>query len=207
MTRAWGRPEDSGATSSGPFSWARLFEQFFSADPHEAASAAATFARTIRFWIVRLGVRDAEVSSDDLVQDVLLELTRSRAHIVDAGSLGGWLRTTTVRKVQDRWRGARRTVRRENAAAVESMLAPVLLPEEHVLRKQDHSDLLEAIERLPPLLRACVQLQLRGLSEAEIAERLDATGLDPAPIRRHSVKNWLRKARGELRSALLDKHS
>jgi RNA polymerase sigma factor (sigma-70 family) len=192
--------------SSG-FAWARLFEQFFSSDPHEAASAAATFARMIRFWIGRLGVRDAELSSDDLVQDVLLELTRSRSRIVEVHALGGWLRTTTVRKVQDRWRVAQRTARRENAAPIECLPAPVLLPEDHVLRKQDHSDLLEAIGRLPPLLRECVQLQLRGLSEAEIAERLDASGLDAAPVRRHSVKNWLRKARGELRSALLDKHS
>jgi RNA polymerase sigma factor (sigma-70 family) len=192
---------------TGSFPWARLFEQLFSADRREAASAAATFARMIRFWIARLGVSDAEVSSDDLVQDVLLELTRSRGQIVDARALGGWLRTTTVRKVQDRWRAAQRSVRRENGASVEGLPAPLLLPEEQILRKQDQSDLLEAIERLPPLLRECVELQLRGLSEAEIAERLGAGGLDAGPVRRHSVKNWLRKARGELRSALLDKHS
>src|SRR5262245_11726227 len=150
--------------------WARLFEQFFSADAREAACAAATFARMIRFWTVRLGVRDAELSSDDLVQDVLLELARSRAQIVDAGALGGWLRTTTVRKVQDRWRAARRNVQRENGAGVEHVPAAVLLPEDQILREQDHSDLLEAIERLSPLLRECVKLQLRGFSEAEIAE-------------------------------------
>jgi RNA polymerase sigma factor (sigma-70 family) len=206
MTRR-GRAEDPGETSSGSPVWARLFEQFFSADPHEAAPAAATFARMIRFWTVRLGVRDAELSSDDLVQDVLLELTRSRAQIVDAGALGGWLRTTTVRKVQDRWRAAQRSARRENGTPLEYMPTPALLPEEHVLRKQDHGDLLEAIERLPPLLRECVRLQLRGLSETEIAERLTAAHPDTGPVRRHSVKNWLRKARGELRSALLDEHS
>ncbi len=189
------------------FPWARLFEQFFSADRREAASAAATFARMIRFWIARLGVSDAEVSSDDLVQDVLLELTRSRADIVDTGALGGWLRTTTVRKVQDRWRAAQRNIRLENGTSIEGLPAPLLLPEEQILRKQDQADLLEAIERLLPLLRECVQLQLGGLSEAEIAERLDASGLDSAPVRRHSIKNWLRKARGELRSALLDKQS
>lgn len=193
--------------SSAASPWARLFEQFFSADRREAAAAAATFARMIRFWVVRLGVRDDELSTDDLVQDVLLELTRSRLHIVDARALGGWLRTTTVRKVQDRWRAAQRSARCENGATVEDLPAPVLLPEEEILRKQDHCDLLEAIERLPSLLRECVQLQLRGLSEEEIAQRLDARGLDTAPVRRHSVKNWLRKARGELRSALLGKHS
>ena len=190
--------------------WARLLEQFFSDDLDEAAGAAALFARMIRFWLARLGVRDAELSSDDLVQDVLLELTRSRAHISDPRALGGWLRTTTVRKARDRWRVAQRAPRAHGGDRLESLPASALLPEEEVLRKQDHGDLLDAIARLPPLLRTCVRLQLRGLSEAEIVAALQAdarSGAGDARVHRHSVKNWLRKARGALRQALLEKRT
>jgi len=198
-------PPPDGPTPAGSVCWGSLFERFFSADPDEAAGAAATFARMIRFWMVRVGVRDDEVCSDDLVQDVLLELTRSRAHIADPRALGGWLRITTVRKIQDRWRASRRTPSWQSQEPLESLPAPHLLPDEQVLRKQDHSDLLAAIGRLPPDLRECVQLQLRGLSESEIAQKLEARRVEGTPVQLHTVKNWLRKARGVLRHALLEK--
>jgi len=187
--------------------WVSLLERFVSPDPDEAAAAAATVARMVRFWMLRVGVRDAEVCSDDLVQDVLLELTRSRTQISDPRALGAWLRVTTVRKIQDRWRSARRTPPWQSTEPLESLPASTLLPDEQVLRKQDHSDLLEAIAGLPPALRECVQLQLRGLSESEIARKLEARRVEGAPVQLHTVKNWLRKARGVLRHALLEKHA
>lgn len=187
--------------------WLSLFERFFSPDPDEAAAAAATFARMIRFWMIRAGVRDSQVCSDDLVQDVLLELTRSRVQIADPRALGAWLRITTLRKIRDRWRAARRAPAWQSREPLESLPAATLLPDEQVLRKQDHSDLLEAIDRLPPALRECIQLQLGGLSESQIACALEAHRVEGAPIQLHTVKNWLRKARGVLRHALREKHT
>jgi len=209
---ALGPVEESDTPERGPgppgrAAWDTLFEHFFAGDAEEAAAAAGTFARMIRFWMLRLGVHDGELSSDDLVQDVLLELTRSRPGILDPGALGGWLRTTTVRKVQDRWRGARRGPRWQSSEPLESLPAPVLLPDEQVLRKQDHADLLAAIDRLPPRLRACIHLQLRGLSESEIARELQARHPAGPSVQLHSVKNWLRKARSELRHSLLERPS
>jgi len=200
------RERDPGR-APGRVAWDTLFEHFFAGDTDEAAAAAATFARMIRFWMLRLGVRDDEVSSDDLVQDVLLELTRARPGILDPRALGGWLRTTTVRKVQDRWRAAQRSPRWQCSDQIDALPAHALLPEEQVLRKQDHADLLDAIDRLPPLLRACVHLQLRGLSESEIALELQARRPTGPSVQLHSVKNWLRKARSELRHSLLERPS
>jgi RNA polymerase sigma factor (sigma-70 family) len=195
-----------GPSAAGSVCWQSLFDRFFSPDPDEASGAAATFARMIRFWMIRAGVRDGEVSSDDLVQDVLLELTRSRAHIADPRALGAWLRITTLRKIRDRWRASRRAPTWQSGE-LESLPAPTLLPDEQVLRKQDHSDLLEAIDRLPPALRECIQLQLRGLSEPEIARKLEAGRREGSPVQLHTVKNWLRKARSVLRHSLLEKHA
>jgi len=190
-------------TGSGAVDWEGLFARFFSGEPGEAADAVATFARMIRFWMLRLGVRDSDLSSDDLVQDVLLELTRSRACIHDPTALGGWLRTTTTHKIRDRWRSRRRTPAWLHDVELDSVPAPTLLPDEQVLEKQDRSDLRHAIDRLPSVLRQCIELQLRGLSEAAIARELsDPDASHTVPI--HSVKNWLRKARSVLKHSLLE---
>ncbi len=201
-----GHAESSVSTAprSVPLHWEQLFEEFFSDEPDESARAVATFARMIRFWIVRIGAHEGSFSTDDLVQDVLLELTRSRSSIHDPGAVGGWLRTTTTRKVQDRWRSAQRIPAWLCQDEPELLPEPALLPDEQVLRKQDHSDLLEAIAQLPPLLCQCIRLQLRGLSELEIARRLEAESEDAIRVPVHNVKNWLRKARSLLRSALLE---
>jgi RNA polymerase sigma factor (sigma-70 family) len=190
-----------------PLPWARLFGDFFSPDLRAAEPAAAVFARMIRFWLYRLGIQRSELGFEDLVQDVLLELARSRALIQEPGALGGWLRTTTIRKVSDRWRSAQRRPPTTEGDVLERAHVPLLLPEEQVLRKQDRAELLQAIERLDPLLRACIELHLRGLSELEIAREIEQRGhraRGASSVERHNVKNWLRKARQELRRLLTE---
>ena len=194
-------PRTPPAPSPEALPWNDLYDRLFARDPDVAAPAIETASRMIRFWLVRVGFRDAVCSTDDVVQDVLLELSRSRASIVDPRALGGWLRTTALRKARDRWRAAQRAPGRASES-LELLPAPVLLPDEEVMHKQDRSDLLAAIATLPALLRSCIELQLRGLSEIEIAARLEVEL--GAPVERHSVKNWLRKARTTLRVALLE---
>jgi RNA polymerase sigma factor (sigma-70 family) len=191
-------------TGGSPLAWDALLEGFFSSDVRAAEAAAAVFVRLIRFWLHRVGLRETGLGYEDLVQDVLLELARSRGAIREPRALGGWLRTTTLRKLQDRWR----------ALECRPVLAPLgprehaggwLLPDAQVLAKEDRSELRQAIGRLPPLLRDCVQLHLAGRSEAEIACEIQARGhraRGAAVVHVHNVKNWLRKARQELKRML-----
>jgi RNA polymerase sigma factor (sigma-70 family) len=197
--------EASLVEATGSLPWASLFTAFFSPSLRDAQAASAVFARMIRFWLYRLGIQRSELCFEDLVQDVLLELTRSRVAIQEPQALGGWLRTTTIHKVQDRWRALQRQPPLAQAQAQERPEAPGLLPEAQVLQKEDRAELLQAIERLAPVLRDCIRLHLRGLSESEIAREIARRGhraRGSSSVERHNIKNWLHKARQELKRIL-----
>lgn len=77
-------------SDSAPDSWDRL---------------AAVYAPLLRAWLVRFEI--AEADADDLVQEVLLVVSRELPEFEHSGRTGAfrnWLRTILVHRVRDFWR-------------------------------------------------------------------------------------------------------
>ena len=126
-------------------------------------------------WAVVRGFRLNDADAGDVYQTTWFRLVEKLHLIRDGAGLGSWLATTARREAIDvlRRRG------RESPAEVTDQLAGASsttgLPEEAMLRKEEHRLLWQAIERLPE--RCARLLRLLGASPlpsyAEIAVALD----------------------------------
>lgn len=142
-------------------------------------------------WLtLRLGRRcsDRDVV-DEAVQDTFLVVWRSAARYTGSGAVAAWIWGIGVRRLIDGFR--RRSAR---------LAAPVrgddaLSAEEQVLLGVEHGDLVGALDRLSPELRAVVQATvLDGLTSREAGRLLR--------IPTGTVKTRMRRARMQLREEL-----
>jgi len=134
-------------------------------------------------------------AAEDVVQNVLLAVHRSR-HTYDASRpFGPWLRAVTRNAVVDAARARARRNRREDEL---EKYEPFLSAESEQTRDSAISPgLIEALEKLPPTQRQAVELlHLRELSVAEAAA---SVGISPTAIkvRAHRGRVALRKILGE----------
>ena len=144
------------------------------------------------FVHLRLGrALRAKEESQDLVQSVCREVLSELPHFeprADA-TFRDWLFKTAENKIRDRWRHwqrEKRSVAREveldltenEDASVCSDLATLCTPSRHAAGREEVARLERAFCELPPDYREVIVLaRLRGLTHAQIAERLGRTEL------------------------------
>ncbi|NOT35097.1 MAG: RNA polymerase sigma factor [Candidatus Eisenbacteria bacterium] len=145
------------------------------------------FARV--FATVRRLVGDP-TAAEDITQDVFLKVHRHMNRLDPARDPAPWLFTVALNACRDFWRSeswrrARRTVPLEDPSIALQLHAKGAGPEQAFAQAEDQRRLLEAIDRLPPPLRAAVVLrECEGLDHREIA---DLTRVNYAASRkRHS---------------------
>ncbi|MFC3576557.1 RNA polymerase sigma factor [Streptomyces yaanensis] len=124
-----------------------------------------------RLGLVRLALLlvDDLPTAEDLVQDAFAALVRRHgAWLTGVHDPVAYVRTSVVN-------GARSVLRRRRTARahVPERQSPVPLPEEHVLLKEEHREVLDALRRLTRRQREVLVLRYWShLSEAQIAETL-----------------------------------
>jgi len=128
---------------------------------------------------VRLRVREA-AAAEDVVQEILLALHRSRHTYRPERPFGPWLRSVTRNATIDFFRAQGRRAERELHLRDESeMAAPAERPSDP--GEELSEDLATALEALPPGQRRAVELlQLQELSVREAAEQL---GISPSALK------------------------
>jgi RNA polymerase sigma-70 factor (sigma-E family) len=123
--------------------------------------------------LVRLAVAlvDSEATAEEVVQDAFVNTLRRWSQIEDVSVAEGYLRRAVVNGARDRLR--RRRVRR--VLHVPDPVAPAG-PDELVVLREEHREVLAALRRLPWRQREVLVLRhYAGLSEAETADALGIT--------------------------------
>lgn len=139
----------------------------------EASDALAALHDRHYVRLVRLAVAlvDHEGAAEEVVQDVFVRLLRNWSTLRDVSDIEAYLRRAVVNAARDRLR--RRRVRR---ALPVLHLRPAAGPEDTVLLREEHRQVLAALRQLPPRQREVLVLRHFGsLSEAETAATLDIT--------------------------------
>jgi len=141
--------------------WGALLERFGDGD----AEAARRLAGISLGYLARFGAYEQRDAWDDIVQEVLIRLWRSRDRIQDVERLLGWLRTTTY-NVWATWCARNRVQPRLDED----------LPAADVAGGRGVPELValaRALDELPAPQRAVVEaIYLRGLSFAEAGREL-----------------------------------
>ena len=147
------------------------------------------FAPRLRAFI-RRRVRDDAIA-DDLAQETLLKVYRSRATLRDDTKLEAWLYQIARGTVIDHYR------RRRPQAELPASLASESPDEVAALRAPILASLSRFLEELPPAYREPVRLaELEGLPLARVALRMN--------LSLTAVKSRVRRGRAMLKRKLLD---
>jgi RNA polymerase sigma-70 factor (family 1) len=145
--------------------------------------------RQLAFRITR-----SQQQSQDIVQDVFLNLWGHRAEIDSINNMEGWLYRVTENKLMDflRKTASDERLRRVLWARAKSSIDDT---EKLLEAKECFSTIHKAVSRLPPQRQLIYQLNReKGLNYQEIAEALS--------ISRHTVKNQLSMALRSIRRFL-----
>jgi RNA polymerase sigma-70 factor (ECF subfamily) len=135
--------------------------------------------------------------AEDIVQEVFSQAWRQAAQYdVSRGAVAGWLFMLARSRAIDRLRARR--VRREHASddhQTASIVDPGVSPELQLLSAEQIGRVRGALESLPALQRATIELAYyEGLTHVEIAARLEQ------PL--GTIKTRIRLALGKLRDSL-----
>lgn len=153
----------------------------------EFDASVVEFTARLRAF-VRRRVRD-EPTADDVTQDTLLKVFRSRAALRDGQRLEAWVYQIARSTLADHYR------RRRPAEALPEEIAAEPLDEVAALRESVIASTKRFLEALPEAYREPVRLaELEGLPLAKIALRLDL-GLT-------AVKARVRRGRARLKKRL-----
>lgn len=139
----------------------------------------ARFERMVHGQILRM-TRDQEVS-DDLSQDVFLQLWKVLPAITTSASLAGWLKKVSVNSVISYWR-SRESQRRRIEAMVEAFpRVEEPCPVARLIDEEDRDRVRSALELIPSELRVIITLRVyENLSYDDLAELL---GLELGTVR------------------------
>jgi RNA polymerase sigma-70 factor, ECF subfamily len=155
----------------------------------ELDSAIAGFATKLRGFI-RRRVRD-DATADDLTQETLLKVYRSRDALRDGDRLEAWIYRIARTTLVDHYR------RRRPSDELPATLAAEPADEVARLRLAVVASMRAFLEELPPAYREPVRLaELEGLPLAKIALRLE--------LSLTAVKSRVRRGRAMLKKKLQD---
>jgi len=161
---------------------------FEAAGPAGFETGVLEFAGKLRSF-VRKRVSDP-TDAEDVTQDVLLKIFRSRRHLRDTGKLEAWIYQTARTTVIDYYR------RRRPADELPPDLADSIAPRDEVAEKLRRS-VRAFLATLPEIHREPLQLaEFQGRTAAEIAEQLG--------ISLTAAKSRLARGRALLRRRLLE---
>jgi RNA polymerase sigma-70 factor (sigma-E family) len=131
--------------------------------------------------LVRLAVllTDDRGTAEELVQEAFLLMHKASGRIRDPKTAPAYLRTTVVNLARSRLRRVR--IVRRTAPPLD---VAVSSPEDSLVLREDHREVLAALALLPRRQRECVVLRYYlDLSEAEIARTL---GISTGSVKSHS---------------------
>lgn len=155
----------------------------------EFDASVADFSTKLRAF-VRRRVRD-DATADDVTQETLLKVYRSRATLRDGQRLEAWLYRIARTTLIDHYRKKRASEPLPEALAVEAA------DEVETLRAAMHGSARRFLEALPESYREPVRLaEMEGLPLAKIALRLN--------LSLTAVKSRVRRGRAMLKKALQD---
>ncbi|MEV0192980.1 ECF RNA polymerase sigma factor SigK [Kitasatospora purpeofusca] len=125
------------------------------------------------FGLVRRVLRD-EAQSEEVMQDVMLQVWRGAAHYDPArGEVMPWVMTIAHRRAVDRVRYCRAAADRDRAAVAGAQETPFDDVAERAETHLDHQQVRHCLRGLTDLQRESVLLAYyQGLSYREVAERL-----------------------------------
>jgi RNA polymerase sigma-70 factor (ECF subfamily) len=113
--------------------------------------------------------------SEDLVQDVFVQVYRSLASFRGQSRLGTWIYRIAINVVLMHRRSLRARVAPARTDVPESVEHPGLLPDEEFIRNRNVAALYEHLEKLSEKKRTVFILhELEGLSPSEIAKAVEA---------------------------------
>lgn len=152
-------------------------------------AAVVALAPRLRSFI-RQRVRD-DATADDLAQETLLKVYRTKAKLREGERVDAWLYRIARRVVIDHYRRQRPREKLPEQLAAEST-APVAAVETVMAQA-----LLHYLDELPPLYREPLRLaEIEGLPLAKIALRLDLSVT--------AVKSRVRRGRQQLKGKIQD---
>ncbi len=170
--------------SEGPWQrWGELMAAAQDGDGQAYHLLLTELSPVLRSWI-GLKVRNAS-SAEDVVQEILLSLHRSRHTYRPERPFGPWLRSIARNASIDFFRAQGRRLEDEGHPMQESVAAELALatsaqPQEQVAAGLDPA-LQKALASLPPTQREAVELlQLEDLSVSEAAVKL---GITPSALK------------------------
>lgn len=165
-------------------------------DPSALAPLYDRHARLV--YGLALAVLGNADEAADLSQEVFLSLCTAHGYDATRGTLGAFLTTMTRTRAIDRLRRRTRRVRllRDHHAATPVPVASPT-PLERITQAECTERVRQALDALPPNERRALEMAyFQGLTQAEIAEDLDA------PL--GTVKSWCRRGLFALKGALGD---
>lgn len=113
--------------------------------------------------------------SKDLAQDVFIKIWNTRDRLAEVRNFSSYLYTITRNELHDKLR-KQVFVDSNREALMNYFNIPEASPHELIVKKEERSILLHAVNELPPQLREVFKLsRFEGLSHAEIAKQLNIT--------------------------------
>jgi RNA polymerase sigma-70 factor, ECF subfamily len=145
---------------------------------------------------VALRILRSATDAEDAVQDAWVQVwKRAAAYDARRGNVAAWLLTVVRTRALDRYRSLASRSRAESAAETETSIAQPVDPARDVLQIDTSERVRAALARLEPRQRRVLEIAyFEGLSQSEIAEKLDA------PL--GTVKSWTRQGLMRLRELL-----
>jgi len=182
-----------------------LIERIQAGDDRAVAELAAVYSGKIYRIAVRY-LRNHE-DAEEVVQDVLLTITRKSAAFRGDAALSTWIHRIAFNATMTRLRRATERQRRQEPNAegedtrdglgAREIVDGAAWPDMHVYRSQLRQRLRQAILELPAAYRAPVVLRdLRGLSTAQAGAAL--------ALKKETLKSRLHRGRLMLRARLSD---
>ena len=137
------------------------------------------FERMVHGQILRM-THDVELS-DDLSQDVFLQLWKVLPAMTTSASLASWLKKVSINSVISHWR-SRESQRRRIEAMVDAFPRPeVACPVARLIDEEDRDQVRAALEMVPSELRVILTLRVyENMSYEDLAESL---GLELGTVR------------------------
>lgn len=140
--------------------------------------------------LIRARVADP-VDADDILQDVFLKVHLRLDSLEDESRLAPWLFQITRNAITDYYRGQRQTIELQDTVASESEA------DDPDATRQLAGSLQDMIRWLPPSYQEALTLaEIDGLSQKEVAERLD--------LSYSGAKSRVQRGRRLLREALVN---
>ena len=152
-------------TSYGRASNTVLLRAVGDGEPPAWEELISRYGRLVRSTVASFRLQEAE--AEDAVQNTWLRLMERMDTIRDPRCLGGWLATTARRECLA-------LIRRGHREAPDDALPELSSPTNVQAWEQRH-EVLQSLDRLPPLQRQVMALTLDGYTPAEIASDLKIT--------------------------------